>query len=675
MQLQSTGVLLLDDHPVAARLGVALWREGRWRFVELRSTDQGFEAVEGGDRVTLRLTPTDDGYAYDLALSAGAPTRVRLGLAPVDLASPYHILPSVLFGDNNKALTPPEAFPTLTAGTEEYPNHAPYWEFRADRCACPASIVAFEGGVAAVSIEPYCDEPVGRVAEPAEEIGGIEPFVRNGVFAALPGAAGLASGEPSGSAPACGATLGYRNDPLTYNAKRNFSAPTMQMLAEGRSSGRVFLVGAADRLGVHKVVRALYDELRETPETKLDRATAIERLTTAMVTVGWSEEGGNCTDMMLDQEAWTLEPFRTNDEIAWTGGSQTAFPLLVAGHRAARSDVVEKAGLILDRIADPATINPSSGWLYDIAGDALGRNMDGWWSSQVGANHFAYTNGEAAAYLLRAFRFARDAMGLERPRWRATALKALDRAMAVQTPEGGFGYAYSPETGEVVDPDGFAGCWFVAALAEACALEEDDRRLEAAQRGIAFYDRFVRELNCWGTPMDTFKAVDQEGVLAFIRAARLLHELTHDAAYLAMLERGAEYEYLWRFAFRSRPQAPPLRGSSWNSCGGSITSTSNPHIHPMGVLVTGELLYLASQTDDLYHRDRAQDGLNWAVNCLGLYPEEVGYGEPGVLTERFCPSDGLLKERYPDGTPASVWWSYHPWGAANCLEGLLDAEA
>ena len=57
---------------------------------------------------------------------------------------------------------------------------------------------------------------------------------------------------------------------------------------------------------------------------------------------------------------------------------------------------------------------------------------------------------------------------------------------------------------------------------------------------------------------------------------------------------------------------------------------------------------------------------------MELYPEKAGYGRYGVLTERFCPSDGLLIERYPDGTPASIWFSYNGWAAAAALEGLLD---
>jgi hypothetical protein len=214
----------------------------------------------------------------------------------------------------------------------------------------------------------------------------------------------------------------------------------------------------------------------------------------------------------------------------------------------------------------------------------------------------------------------------------------------------------------------------VPALTMANELTGDPRYLKSAERAMAFYSKMVRNLCAFGTPMDTSKAIDQEGVLSFIRGARLLHEVTGEPCYLDMLEQGAEFEYTWRFVFRARPQVPPLKDSSWNSCGGSITSTSNPHIHPMGILVTGDLLYLADKTGDHYHRQRAEEGISWLLNSLALYPEEAGYGCAGILTERFCPSDGLLIEKYPDESVASVWFTHHVWGAANGLEGLLDMQ-
>ena len=93
------------------------------------------------------------------------------------------------------------------------------------------------------------------------------------------------------------------------------------------------------------------------------------------------------------------------------------------------------------------------------------------------------------------------------------------------------------------------------ALTFFCEREiarKDQRRIDMGP-GLARFP-FVRDLAAWGSPMDTFKSIDSEGNLAFIRAARLLHEMTGDEKYLPMLASGAHYEYLWRYAFRTRPR-------------------------------------------------------------------------------------------------------------------------
>ena len=171
--------------------------------------------------------------------------------------------------------------------------------------------------------------------------------------------------------------------------------------------------------------------------------------------------------------------------------------------------------------------------------------------------------------------------------------------------------------------------------------------------------------------MDTWKAVDEEGNLAFIRGTRLLHEITGEKEYLEDLESGACYEYLWRYGFRARPEYAPVN-SGWNACGGSVTSISNPHIHPMGVIADDDLRYLADQPGDEYHRSRADDSTAWLMQNLECYPEKTGYGRYGVVSERWCPSDGLVTERYSDGTPYGSWFTYNMWSAANILEALTD---
>jgi predicted dehydrogenase len=66
------------------------------------------------------------------------------------------------------------------------------------------------------------------------------------------------------------------------------------------------------------------------------------------------------------------------------------------------------------------------------------------------------------------------------------------------------------------------------------------------------------------------------------------------------------------------------------------------------------------------------DCVNWLMATMELYPDTMGYSRYGVLSERTCPSDGLVIERYSDGTPCSTWFSYNGWAAANALEASTE---
>ena len=93
----------------------------------------------------------------------------------------------------------------------------------------------------------------------------------------------------------------------------------------------------------------------------------------------------------------------------------------------------------------------------------------------------------------------------------------------------------------------------------------------------------------------------------------------------------------------------------------------------MSVVATNDLEYLTRLAHDDYHRSRADDGLAWLMNTLELYPNTSGYGRYGVLSERTCPSDGLLSERYEDDqSPASTWWSYNAWAAGSAMEAIAE---
>lgn len=645
------------------RLGADYRRENDWARLDLSAGKMPGQVAAENDEISVQLTfsgRADGCFDFELSVKAPRPTRLRIELVWPDAEEPFHLIPACLFGDNNHALVRPDEFPTLHKREVDNVAAAPLWEFRADRASHPVAMICSRQGVAALSIDPYSES--SEVAE---------GFVRNGLFAALPAAVGV--------------SLGYGNDPLTYVNKTMFAPATEQRFRVASASGTLYLIPGNDRCLVHQVIRDLYKKGREKPDHDRGPREALEALATALIEVNWSEEFQNYSNMHCRVPTDPkLQAWRPVSEIGWTAGGVLAYPLALADAALERLSWPKSAERILDEIV--ATWSEKSGFLSDVAGASLvgvpgeggriveGGQLNGWWSGfmpHTTDRHCAYTNGNAAYYLLKTARFLKKHDGQTRSSWERTACAVCDTVMGLQREDGAYGYLFSAEKREVVDWDGFAGCWFAAAMPLAAQVSGDRRFLESGRKAMDYYGKAVRELNCHGTPMDTWKSIDQEGVLAFIQAAQLMHEVTGEAGFLGDLRAGADYECLWRYGYRARPEFPPLKGSNWNSCGGSVTSVSNPHIHPMGLIITRALCYLADKTGDHYYRDRADDGVAWALNTLELYPEVTGYGRYGLLSERFCPSDGLVIETYEDsGDKASTWWSYNAWAAANIMEAL-----
>ena len=651
--------MILDQNGFALRLSVSAFSHGRWIDLPLNDGDGECSFDHKGivGQLSLKALPAQTNYALQFA----SPYRTRLRLQ-VELSGQtdlFHLIPGNIFGDNNAQHVRSGEFPCLTMLHPDRRNCAPLWEFRADRASHPVSILCCDRGAVGVSIGPYSSDDSTD-----------EGFIRNGVFAALPNA--------------CGVSLGYGNDPMTFEQKTVFLPATSNLSHHASASGAIHAVVGAGRSPAHTIIRNLHQQMREVPSYAKSHTEALEALSKTFATVNWSAELQQYTNrkcrVPIDT---TMQPWRAIVEIGWTGGSMMAYPFALAEHLLPGMTFPKGSSQIFDEIC--TGFNKASGLLNDAAINSFTRNrpegwnasnLNGWWSGFLPLtqdNHCAYTNAHAAYYLLRTAAMSGRWSRNDFRAWIDVALRVVNTAVDLQREDGAFGYIFSSREKKVIDWDGFGSCWFAAALVYAWKFTGERRYLDSAGRALGYYWPFVRQLNCWGAPMDTYKSVDSEGNLAFVRAARLLHEFTGEARYLEMLVDGAAYEYLWRYAFRTRPECAPLKGSNWNSCGGSLTSVSNPHIHPMSVVVTEDLKYLAKQTGDTYHQQRADEGLAWLMNTMELYPEVMGYGCYGVLSERTCPSDGLLAETFADdGAVASTWWSYNAWAAASAMEAIAE---
>ncbi|MCM1064220.1 MAG: hypothetical protein NC420_07065 [Eubacterium sp.] len=639
-------------------------------------------------------------FSYHMEFDAEQPTQLRFRITVPGEEDYFHLIPCNIYGDNNEKKTTAEEFPFLTrsgrtanrgadtgsgtgeAGERERPDRfaSTRWEFRADRAAAPLSALAFGKGCAGISIDPYSDGVEGGIHwEKERPITGREErdglprlpetgetvrdcaYIHNGVFAELPCSFGV--------------TLGYTNDPVTFSNRRLPNPPTAERACRASVSGSIYFVPGKGRMGIHDMVRAEYGKRHSRAEYEKDYCQAAAAMVDAFVHLNWNRETREYTNMRCRiPDDPQLKPWRDVCEIGWLGGAVLAYPLILSEYveGAVNSDTFREADSgerIIDRIVEG--YHPKSGFFHNLLKPNPGqvsRDVTGWAEKEC---HFAYLSGSAVTYILKSIVFLKSRGRTCPDKWLLRCRQVLDTVISLQREDGALGVAFSTAEKKVLDWEGFAGCLFVPGMAYCYRLTREEKYLDAAERALRYYRTEIECLDCYGTPLDTRKSVDQEGNIAFVRGCRLVYEDTGEKEFLEAMTAGAEYECLWRYGYAARPECPPL-DNGWNSCGGSVTSVSNAHMHPMGAMLDTELRFLARVTGDDYYRQRAGDSTAWIMQNLEMYPDKTGYGRYGILSERWCPSDGLLTERYSDNTPCSTWLTYNLWAAACALEAVAE---
>ena len=668
---------------------------------EMTISEAGFQPGDQKLEVSGTYTQEDDRINCRVTIRSCTPVVFRLNMSLPEGEKGFHVIPCNIYGDNNEAFAHAGEFPLLTKARPDDAFRSPFWSFRADRAATPLSAVCGSHGVIAVAADAYA-QPGGRNASQSRRF---SEWSRAGVpdgtgagqsgclagFLPTPRPEILHNGLHSAIPGTCGASVGYINEPFTFRNKRTPEPAEAQGVCEAETDFRLYLIPAEEclpevqetnRFLIHRIIRREYALIHHRAEYKKSFREAVSGCLNAFLRINWDPEAGEYTNReCLPPERTALKPWRNVIEIGWTGGGVLAYPLIAArnllGEEANQAFAAAGARTgeqIISRILDGC--NEKSGLLYDLTvpGGSDGSRLNGWWTyfGLVKDCHCAYNIGSAVHYVLKSIDFLKRHKGAaDTEHWLDVCRKVCDTVISLQREDGAFGYTFSPERKAVLDWDGFAGCWFVPCLAYLWRFTGEKTYLEAAKQGIRFYRGAVRLLTPSGTPMDTWKSTDQEGNLAFIRGARLLYEETGEAEFLEDLKTGAEYEFLWRYAYQTHPDYAPIR-EGWSACGGSVTSVSNPHIHPMGMIVDSDLYYLGRVTGDSYYTERAKDGTAWIMQTLELYPEKTGYGAYGVLSERWCPSDGLTVQRDSEGHPFSSWYSYNLWAAAAAFEEACE---
>ena len=588
---------------------------------------------------------------------------IRIAM-PIGGKMPRFYLPGFMYGTNRgeAPLVVDSKCPRLRM-EESFPA-APWWMVRSDRLSHPCALAYGENRLIGFAASPYfvCKNSIRSFWEPGIQ-GEFEQYTGFGCS--------LKTKE-------VWYTLGYENAPWMFVDSHNYTPRASLdnnciILKQGESLSvnlYCFDYVAEDERALHHALKWVYTKYHEAPRRLCSIQETVHDIATAIARDAWLPEQHMYTCFVFDKGDHF--EYRPLPSIAWTNGLASAVPMLTASLRLKDENMRKQALDCIDHIVQNS-MNEQSGLPYMAENNGEWSNRGWWYDKQNVPGHTAYLVGQCVYLTLKAYTWEKREHNTIHENWLDFSKKILAVTEKSRNCLGEYPYMLSDKTGVGLEYDSFSGAWCMAAAAYYTYLTEDKTYLPMLLQSAKYYHTtYIKHQECYAGPLDIDKNMDSEGILAYIRAVRYLHEITGDACLLEYLRDALYYEYTFKFCYNSPIKVPPLSTVGWSSCGGSITSVVNPHIHPMSSSVMNEMYYFLSKQEDEYIRGRLTDTLLWSCQCHMIKDNEYGYGRKGWMSERFCHSEGLLTEHYPDGSIASTWFALMPWACGSLLEGLTD---
>ncbi len=584
---------------------------------------------------------------------------------PFPNQNPRFFLPAFMYG-RNRGESPQDV-------THEFPRirkemkrpSSPWWMVRSDRLSHPVAAVYDNGTIYALSASPYFIlDRSGKKEWKPNACGDFYQY------------SGFTCSLEKGT---IGYTLGYENAPWLFVQSKNvyersdLSDNCFVLYAEETVEFdlNVYCYQADSCLSVNYVIASVYSHYHQSPRRIGEHRTAVTELAGAISEYGWVENDVNYSTIIYETKDPDVFDYVKIMSIAWTCGMSIAGPMLIAGLRLNNKAMRDQAIRCINNIIDNAT-NPRTGLPFDAYDNGVW-TVHGWWFDGMHTSgHTSYLIGQALFYILRSYEYEKTLNHTIHDKWLSYVKEALPRLERTKNSDAEYAYIISAQTGAGLEYDAFCGAWCMAALAYYCFLSGDLSYLPSLIESEAhYYGSYIANMECYGAPLDTVKAVDSEGVLAYIKAVKFLHKITANELYLDHMYDALCYEFSFKFCYNSPVKLPPLSKNGWSSCGGSVTSTANPHIHPMSSNVVDEMLYYCSQRSDAYIQQRMTDTVLWGCQTYNKFDGEYDHGKIGWMSERFCHCEGLVTQKYEDGTYASTWFSLMPWAGASIIDGFV----
>ncbi len=664
--------------------------------VKYKKKDESIFSSDTGlrHRIEIKTGNGDPENPYVFAIEVNNHSdKIWTGIIKVSLSTPEKdarfFLPGYMYGNNNSAsgLQPGliKEFQRLRKGPVKKP-FSPYWYMRSDQLTHPVAVMFMNRRILGISGNPYLTkaDPI-TFWEP-----GIEGFAGyNGFYCSVENNAEI------------GFTVGYLNYPGIYTSPWEYDRyDTSQQgfisIPVGTSvkfNIKIFAFESAHEDGLGKVIENTYESYHEKPlKTQSGIKEAATDICNAISKDAYSPLHNSYSLIMMKSMPGLMRnkfemkgnydpgDYVINCEglIGWTNGTVIAVPLLQASYRLNDSSLQIQAIKVIDEIVCES-VNPVTGIPYCTKIDGKWTNM-GWWtpwieSEKVKPGHSSYIIGQSLYYILKAYELER-AHGNEHAAWLSFVGKIIEIVSKTRNENGAFPRFWDENTGAGTEYDAFSGCWVTAATAYYIKLTSRKDLLPIVHESEMHYYNDVLRMECSKTPLDVADAPDSEGILAYIRLTKILHELAveeagKDKSYLERMRTGIDYALSFTYCYNVPLNSPPLGKLHWSASGGSITSVCNAVIHCMLNTILDEIHYYYVQTGNEYYGKRLADIYDWGLQVYNRHDCQFFFGKKGWSSEYFCQAERyVLDVRFSDDTKSNLWFAYHPWATASILEGL-----
>ncbi len=577
---------------------------------------------------------------------------------------PHFFLPAFMYG-RNRGESPqnvPNEFPRMRENLSR--PSSPDWMVRGDRLSHPVALVYDTGKIYGFSASPYFTCADGKKQQ-------WHPHLEGAFYQYTGFSCSLSKGT-------VGYTLGYENAPWLFVKSKDVRerAPLGENCFEldpGETvefQMAVYELESDSILTVNSVIREVYYCYHQSPRKMGDIRTSAAELANAVYKDAWLPEEKSYAGQVFEENDTGSYRYNKILSISWTNGLAVAVPMLIAALRLEDESMRKQALTCMNNIMKHS-INPLTGLPYEACHNGEWSNKGWWFDGMHTPGHSSYLIGQAMYYILKAFEYEKKIRNTVHPEWLMFVKEILYKIEKTKNTDAEYPFILSEKTGAGIEYDALSSAWCMAAMAYYMFLTKDTEHLNGLKESEwHYYEAFVKEMECYGGPLDTDKATDSEGILAYIKAVRYLHSLTGETSCLEHMKDALYYEFSFKFCYNSPIKNPPLSSIGWSSCGGSVTSIANPHIHPMSSNLVDELLYYVDNTRDEYVKDRLSDTVRWGCQTYNTYDGEYGYGKKGWMSERFCHCEGLVTEKYKDGSLASTWFCLMPWASASIIDGV-----